>query len=139
MINKMLPDEIVRLIRSFARPLTRRRVSCYWNQPSIKSDEDMLQHVYTIIVDAIKTYPWFECESIRFERRWEEDFKIYVWVRDDEFEYAELVITISAHHVLKWKKNDEQFHLGIKPYWNEPSFYIKQLINDNGAIVKLIK
>ena len=135
----MFPDEIVRLIREFARPLTRRKVSCYWNQPSIKNDEDMLQHVYNKIVDAIELSPWLESESIRFEPRWEEDFKIYVWIKDDEVEYSELVVSISAHHVLNWKKNDEQYHIDIIPYWNEPSFYTIQLINDNGTIVKLIK
>ena len=135
----MFPDDILGLIREFARPLKRRKVSEYWNQPSIKNNDDMLQHVYKILVEAIQTSPWLEGEDIRIESRWEDDFKLYVWVKDDDVEYAELIISVSNHHILHWKKKDEQYHLGLTPYWNSPSFYINQLINNNGTIVKLIK
>ena len=134
----MLPDDILGLIRDFARPLTRRKVSVYWNQPYIKSNDDMLQHVYNIMVEAIQTSPWLEGEEIRIESRWENAFKLYVWVKDDDVEYAELIVSLSNHDILHWKLNDEQYHLGIIPYCNE-SRYITQLINDNGIIVKLIK
>ncbi len=134
-----LPDDILILIRAFARPLRRRKVSVYWNQPSIKNNDDMLQHVYDIIMNSIQASHWLEAETIRFEIRWENDFKIYVWVKDDDVEYAELIVSMSAHHILNWKKNDERYHLGLVPYWNVASAYITQLINDNGVIVKLIK
>jgi len=131
----MFPDEIISLIRSFARPLKRRKVGVYWKHQPIKTTEEMIQHVYSILVNAIHSSPWLEEESVRIETQWEDGIKLYVWVEDEDVEYAELIVSVTMHHILNWKKGDERYHLGIVPYWFCGST-CTQLINDNNVIVK---
>lgn len=134
----ILPDDILSLISTYSRPLKRRRVSNYWNNLYIKSDNDMISDVITRIALKLQCHVLFCDSELRLDVSYNDYININVWVIEDDVEYLEWKISFEFYHVLNWKKNDERYHIGISNNWNTPTHYITQLINDNGTIVKII-
>lgn len=134
-----LPDDVISLISEYSRPLKRRLVSNYWNTPNITSDTDMLADVISHIAFVLEYHVWFVDAKLRLDIVHDDKITINVWVIDDDHEYLEWKVYLEMIDVLNWNKHDELYHVGLTPFWINPSpYYITQLINDYGKIVKLL-
>jgi hypothetical protein len=133
----IFPDDVMRIISEFSRPLKRRRVGSYWNKPAIKNYSDMVSDIVTNISLAIKTHEWYIEETLRIDIYENDDgVQLKVYVGDDDFNYLEMVITVSTHEILYWTSKDENYHIfGLTP-WKMPDL-VTQLMT-NTEIVKVI-
>ena len=132
----ILPDDVLTLISDYSRPLNRRVVSDYWNKPNIKSDNDMISDVITHIALALQSHCWFADSTLRLDISYTDIIHINVWVIEDDDEYLEWHVSFGMYYVLNWKHGDERFHIGLTPYWSEPTRFITQLRTDNGTITR---
>lgn len=136
----ILPDDVVRIISEYSRPLKRRTVSDYWNRSDIETDGDMIADAITHIACILEHHCWFADTRIRLDINYignMDKIIIDVWAKDDECEYLEMKLQLTMHDILNWEKNDEYYHVGLM-HWCQSHQCITQLINNNGKIVKLL-